>query len=103
MAQDEVGKIAQVIAQFFQRQQPLQIHRQQLESLCLLELAQQDPFRVRCRRHGPELSGELGIQCGPVRCDIQFARIQQFIQQNGVLRQVVAGPGAGGEQMYQAR
>ncbi len=90
-----------MIAEFFQRQQTLQIHRQQIEHLFLLNMVQYFQLPLSIISTQPRLQIEIDLR--PLRRLIQLARIQQLIKQCRMPGQVAGRPTAGREQPGQAR
>ena len=102
MAQHQIGQIAQMVAQCFQRQQILQIHRQQMECLFLLHMAQHIQLPFGIIGTGIQTGSQIMVELLPVRRLVHFTSIQQFVEQCRVQRQVFTCPTAGGYQPGQS-
>ena len=98
MAQHQVGQIAQVIAEFFQRQQVLQIHGEQVEDLLLLDVAQAIHLAFHVVFAIGQARADVRVDALPVGRSIDFSGIEQLIEQRGVQSQIFSRPATRGDQ-----
>jgi len=97
MAQHQVGQIAQMVAELFQRQQILKIHREQVEDLLLLDVAQAIHLALHVVFAISQSRADVRVDALPVWRPIDFSGIEQLIEQRGVKSQIFSRPATCGD------
>ncbi len=92
--QQQVGQVRKVVGQAFQGQETTDVLGHQTESLGLLEMAQDVHLALGVAFGGVELGAQglgQGLALGFV---LEHAGVQQFVQQHGMVGEIVRDPGA---------
>ena len=90
--QHGAGEVAQVIGQRLERQRAGEVEREQAQRLRLLEVAQEVHLPLGVALVLVEARAQGGAQLRPVRRIAGALRVDQFIEQHRMLRQVIGGP-----------
>ena len=99
---DDVGQLRQVVGQLFHAEVARQVLRQALEQLCVVHFTQDIHLPLRVAGRVVELALQVQRQRGRIGHRVADAFVQQFIEQDRVLREEGGGPAAGAHHAHHA-